>query len=154
MTTMRRPFRYALEPIIKKNNWDIDVLRLEAAQAEAIVAQRRAERDALHKTIEELESELRRIQTDSPAIVRDKYERLIVFLVHARKLLEEKQQQVQQAEGMHAKIVAQMRSLKFSTKGLENHKQKKRRNHQTQQERAEMLEADETWLISKHKPQR
>lgn len=152
MTTSRRPFRYVLEPILKKNNWDIDVLRLEAARAEGVVAQRRAEKDVLHKTIGELENELRQVQTQNSAIARDKYERMMAFLEHARKLSEEKQQQIEQAEKVHVQIVTQMRNLKLSTKGLENHKQRKRKAHQTEQERAQMLEADETWLISKRKP--
>lgn len=152
MTKSRSPFRYTLEPVLKKNNWDIDVLRLEAARAEGVVAQRRAEKDALQKTIEELEDELREVQTQNLAIERDNYERITAFLQHARKLLEEKQQHVEQAEKVHLQIVTQMRNLKLSTKGLENHKQRKRKAHQNEQERAQMLEADETWLISKHKP--
>jgi len=147
VTNSSKPFQYALDPIIKKNNWDINTLKIEAAQARGVVEKYIAESKGLRMKIAKLEQEIRDSQTRNSLIMCDKYEVTKTFLDHQHQLLAAKQKELEQAERVHEQIVAQLRSLKQSTKGLENHRRGKKKTYRMQQERAAIIEADEAWLM-------
>ncbi len=151
MTNSNKPFQYPLEPIIKKNNWDINALKIEAAQAKQVVENHIAEADKLRAEIEKVEHEMRADHRHNYSISREKYEVAKTFLDHRYVLLTAKQKEQEQAERVHEQIVAQLRSLKQSTKGLENHKRGKKKIHQMQQERAAIAAADDAWLMRRRK---
>ena len=147
MANSGKPFQYTLDPVIKKNNWDINTLKIEAAQAKEVVDKYMAESEELRMKIEKLEQDIRASHEPNSLIICDKYEGTKNFLNHQHQLLEVKRKELEQAEYVYEQIVSQLRSLKQSTKGLENHRRGKKKIYQMQQERAAIIEADDAWLM-------
>ncbi len=140
-----KPFKYALDPLLKKHGWDVEVLKRDAATAARVLEQRQSERDALLKLIDEVESEIRGLNDLQPFPV-GRYQAMGHYLQEQHNMLAAKQREVDGAQRIHEQIVAQVRRVQRSIKGLEKHKDQRRKSYATQCERKEVKDADNDWL--------
>jgi hypothetical protein len=141
----RKPFKYALEPLMKKHGWDAEVLKRDAATAARMLEQRQSERDALLKVIGQVESEIRGLNELQPFPI-GRYQAMGRYLQEQHKMLAAKQKEVDGAQRTHEQIVAQARRLQRSIKGLEKHRDDRRKSYATECERKDVKEADNDWL--------
>lgn len=140
-----RPFKYALEPLLKKHGWDAEVLKRDAATAARVLEQRKSERDALLEIIEQVESEIRALNDLQPFPVA-RYQAMGRYLQEQHEALAAKQKEVDGAQRIYDQILAQVQRLQRSIKGLEKHRDERQKSYETQCERKEVKEADNDWL--------
>ena len=146
MNNSHRPFKYSLDPVIRKNSWEAVILKSELSQIEKIYLQKVEELNALQKTAADLENEIRGLQQENFSIIKESFEARKAYLEHQRQVIEKKQRDIKQTEGVKERIANQLLAVKKSIKGLEKQRENKKKEHNTLQERKGVLENDDLWL--------
>ena len=146
-----KAFRYSLEALIKKRNWDLDVQRMEEARARQILEQRNDEQQQLEDYIAELERGIREAGARDVQLNPDRYNAMTAFLNDQRARLEEKKKQAAQARRIHDQIIDQIQSVRKSIKSLEKHKERKKKDFEMVANRSELIENDDMWLVHKNR---
>ncbi len=141
----RKPFKYTLEPLLKKHGWDAEILKRDVAAAARVLEQRESERDALLKVIERVESEIRALNDLQPFPI-GRYQAMGRYLQEQHQMLVTKQNEVDGARRIHDQVIAQVQRVQRSIKGLEKHRDERQKAYATQCERKEVKEADNDWL--------
>lgn len=142
-----RPFKHGLDPLIRKQAWEVDAAALE-------VAKLRQARDARERELEELlgkatalESELRALQTTPGTFDIDRYQAMAEYLRHQRQAIEAKREEAHNAITEHEQAVDRLRDVKKTQKALEERRETKRTEHASEERRRFYHLQEEVYLM-------
>ncbi len=143
-------FEYQLESLLKKRLLEQDAARAEETAAREIVDVRRKAAEAVSKTIDVTEQELRKQYAHGSALDPEEQRRLMTYLTHQRKELDKKRSEVEQAVKMHEDMLRNLEAARCSVKTLEKHREGRRTEFSLEWQRAEQKRVDELWLMREH----
>lgn len=146
MHDSRKRFAYTLDSLLKKRNFDHDLLKLEQRQAKQALDEKVAKLEAEVNIVTEIEEQVRMAQGEEVNIDPDRIRSMTLFLHYQRVAVRETMEQLKQLDSIHQQIVEQIRKTKQSIKSLEKNKTNKKKQFDMTQQRANLVEMDDLWL--------
>lgn len=147
MLDPKQPFKYKLDPILRRERWDGEVLGAEAARARAVEEDKRRLLDQVAASIRAAEAELRALHRANEPIPLERRQLLTAFLQHQHVQAALRAQELAQAEQIHREALAALQAKRRSTRALENHRDRRKSEHDVEQTRQSLKRADESWLL-------
>lgn len=139
-------FRYPMDPILKQYEWEIDALKAELMTLNQALSGRMTEMQALTERVNSAEQEIMNICRENTIIERDRKTIVEVYLRDQRVRAEDKQREIDQARALAERVFVQLNKKKQSQRGMEKHRERKKKDFDAEAIRLEALEADELWL--------
>lgn len=139
-------FRYPMDPILKQYEWEIDALKAELMTLNQVVNGRVAEMQKLVECVQAAEQEIQDICRENAIIARDRKSIVEIYLRDQRVRVVEKQQQLDEARELAEAVFVQLNKKKQSQRGIEKHRERKKKDFDAETIRRDALEADELWL--------
>jgi flagellar biosynthesis chaperone FliJ len=139
-------FRYSLDPVIKQYEWEIDALKLELTTLNQALDAKLAELQQLKDAVRAAEQSLLEMCQENAVIALDRKALIELYLRDQLRLTEEKEQEIVQARSLVDTAFLQLTKKKQSQRGIEKHRERKRKDFDAEGMRQESLEADELWL--------
>lgn len=139
-------FWYPMEPILRQHEWEIDALKAELMTLNQALAARQAELQRLIDCVRMAELEISHICRENAIIARDRQAIVEIYLRDQRTRVLEKQQEIDQASALADAVFVQLKKKKQSQRGIEKHRERKKKDFDAEAIRREALEADELWL--------
>lgn len=139
-------FCYPMEPILRQHEWEIDALKAELMTLNQALAARQAELQRLIECVRMAELEISHICRDNAIIARDRKAIVEIYLREQRTRALEKQQEIDQASALADAVFGQLKKKKQSQRGIEKHRERKKKDFDAAAMRREALEADDLWL--------
>jgi len=139
-------FRYPMDPILKQYEWEIDALKAELMTLNQALSGRMTEMQALTERVNSAEQEIMNICRENTIIERGRKTIVEVYLRDQRGRAVEKQQEIDQARALAERVFVQLNKKKQSQRGIEKHRERKKKDFDAEAIRLESLEADELWL--------
>ena len=143
---MMKNFRYPMDPILKQYEWEIDALKAELMTLNQAVNGRVAEMQKLTESVRAAEQEIQEICRENAIIARDRKAIVEIYLRDQRVRVEQKQQEIDQARALADAVFEQLNKKKQSQRGIEKHRERKKKDFDVEAIRRDALEADELWL--------
>lgn len=144
----RAPFRYPLKPLLDWRHWQLDALKAEMSVATQVLRERRQAVEAVGEAIRNAMGALADLRTGGAVLdpqadgrIRRYLERLDGELVQRLSALDE-------AQGLHDAVAANLRRTLQAANGLERHRDRLKKAHRAEQDIALSNEADEAWLAT------
>ena len=136
-------FRYGLEPVLARSNWQLDAATRSLAEATSVLAMQR------HRHAK-LEADLAAAMAvvavgEGTALDISQRARALRYLGRARALLEESAQQTLHCSQVREKARVALDHAHRSTQLLEQHRQDSRREYAEARARRAAVEADSDW---------
>lgn len=144
---MDKPFRYSLEALLRKRNWDLDALRQEERETYALVESQFAICEELQAQKRDVEAEIRASSARHSDIQPEMYTALRTFLTEKREALSVANTRLDEVKETHAEIMERVLAAKQSVRTLERHRDTKEAEYRIEQERAVIKQSDELWLL-------
>ncbi len=142
-----RPFEYRPAAVLKRDRWEGQVLGAEAGRARRVVEESlKREQEAL-AGVARTEAELRELHATDRSISLERRRILDLFLRHQHAVAAVRQHDRASAEGVYAQVLQQLESKHRGIKAMENHEQRKRHEHVSEQARAVFKAQDDAWLL-------
>jgi hypothetical protein len=139
-------FKFALEPLLKKQSWELDTLRTEKAAATQAVNQVGQAVAAMENKIAAACEESRQLTSEPSNMGLARRDLLAVYIKHQSALAQAKRKELEQARNVEAQVAEQLMKALQQLKTLEKLRDQARRTHEYQGHQAQMNEADENWL--------
>jgi flagellar biosynthesis chaperone FliJ len=139
-------FSYAMDPILKQHEWEIDALKAELMTLNLALRERESEMQKLTGIVHSAEQEILSICRENVIIERDRKIILEIYLRDQRVRVEEKKLELDQARELAERVFSQLRKKKQSQRGIEKHRERKKKDFDAEAIRREALEADDLWL--------
>jgi flagellar biosynthesis chaperone FliJ len=139
-------FRYPLDPILKQYEWEIDTLKGELATLNQALNSRTVEWTRLNDTVRAAEQELLNMFRESAIIARDRKAIVEIYLQDQRRRADEEQQEITRLRGMIDGVFLQLGKKKQAQRGIEKHRERKKKDFDAEWVRQDALSADELWL--------
>jgi predicted nucleic acid-binding Zn-ribbon protein len=146
MHDSRKSFTYSLDSLLKKRNFDHDLLLLELRQAKQALDEKAVELEAAMNAVTDIEEQVRRAQSEEAIIDPERIRSMTLFLRCQCAAVKETTEQLRQLESIHQQIREQIRKTRQSIKSLEKNKTNKKKQFIMTQQRANFVEMDDLWL--------
>jgi hypothetical protein len=146
--TSSKRFRYPLDPVLRKTNWELDGLKIEETQAKKALQDKEKEADRVASRVTEAESELRALCW-ADSLNPDRLQAVRLFLRERQAELAKKRREVEQAKRVHDQVFDRLVRTKKTAKGLADHRTRKQRDHQLATERDQIKVLDDLWVMSR-----
>jgi hypothetical protein len=144
------PFKYRLAALLKLDQWEGKLLGAELRRARQVLEERkRLHRETLH-VIAPVEAEMRALHQANEQIPLQKRQVLSDWLQQQYAVASTRAREVSNAEKLFEQILAQQQAKQLKIRGLEQHEDRERQQHDLEQNRAGLLAADELWLITRN----
>lgn len=144
---MLRNFRYPLEPVLTKSQWDLDGLSSELAaarhhlsQSEEAVNHTRKSLTALWREFDEARKATA-LDVSKESALRQYADRLTAQLQHRLAIQAE-------ARTLHERITEQVQRALREVRGLEKHRDGQQAAHTAESRILQSKEADDAWLMT------
>jgi hypothetical protein len=140
-------FRYRLAALLRRGEWECEVLRGELGRARVALEESQRRHDEVLTDIGRAEDMVRDLYRRDTSIAVDARERLQAYLDERRQQAEERHRQVERAESRRETVQRQLESARVALRGLEKHRDRARAAYEWEQGvRVEQV-ADELWLL-------
>jgi len=143
----QKPFRYSLEALLRKRQFDWKAVKLEETTAERAVSHGAVRVEEARGTIEQAEELLREARRDGTPIDATRQELLLNYLGQQRLELQERQQRLQRSRDVHTQIQSNLDGIGRGIKSLEKHRAGRQAEHALTQYGIEQRGVDELWLL-------
>src|SRR4051812_40456667 len=139
-------FKYRLAPVLKLDQWEGKVLSLELKRARTLLEEKeRLHRDILRR-IEEVQAEMRALHRHDAQIPIERRRLLSAYLQEQYAVAETRGTDVSRAQKLFEQIMAQRVAKQKRIRALEEHRGRKKKEHDAKKTRADLRDADESWL--------
>jgi flagellar motility protein MotE (MotC chaperone) len=143
-------FKFPLDPLLKKQGWDVDGLRSEKASATQAVNQiGQGLRDIEHKITAACE-DARQLAGEDSAMLLVRRDLLITYVKDQVARADIKRKELEQAREIEAQVAEQLVKAMQQLKTLERLRDQARSAHDYQVLQAQLNEADESWLARRN----
>lgn len=144
---MSKPFHYSLEALLRKRNWDLQALSLEVQQALVYKEHQQRICEDMRLKILGGEDALREHHAMNMEIQPEQYNALLMFISDLRDALVVAEGRLREAADKHSELFDKLVVSKQSIKSLERHKELRRLDHRVEEQREEIRDSDELWLL-------
>jgi flagellar biosynthesis chaperone FliJ len=144
----RDRFRYALEPVRLTRQWELDGVLVELGDANAALAVREEQLQALLAQAAEAEQEWRRMSEGTAAMQAGRFMLLANYLGDCRLRLRDMEAQVREAESVRDALAERATAVRKGLDAVEEHRDKMRAAHARQRQSSEFKEADDHWGVT------
>lgn len=146
----RLPFRYPLEPLIRKKRSDWQAVKIEEVTAGTLVDRRKTEVSKVRDDIDDAEQTLRQSWRNGMSIDPLQQQLMTTYLLQQRHLLKRHEGALEKARETHNRVLSSLETIGRGIKSLEKHRAGKEEVHQVEQSRREESAVDELWLLGQH----
>lgn len=143
-------FKFALEPLLKKQAWELDILRSEKAAATQAVNQVGQAITALESKIAAAYEEMRQVTAEQTNMGLARRALLANYAKHQIVLVETKRKELEQAKIAEVQITEQLMKALQQLKTLDKLRDRARSSYEYQAHQVQMNEADENWLTRRN----
>jgi len=147
MGNSKNLFRYSLEALIRKREWEAEQLRIEQSQIRQVIERHMKEIGTLRSHIAHTEDEIRLMQADSLAIHPEQVSSAAMFLRAQHRTLNAMDEELKRIELLADQVSVRLRDTLQSLKSVNKHKQRQLSQYQVERNRDELGEQDELWLL-------
>ena len=143
------PFKYRLAPLLKLDQWEGSVLGVELKRARQVLEEKqRLHRETLQR-VGETQTEMRELHQENAEIPIERRRLLSAYLQELYAVAEARGSDVSRAEKLFEQIMAQRQAKQQKIRALEQHRGREQHEHDAEQNRAGLRDADESWLIGR-----
>ena len=139
-------FKYRLLPLLKLDRLEGEALGHEVRRAYQVLEEKVRLLERADAIVKEAETALRELYQQEQSIHLDKREVLHTFLRYQHDVAAACEKDAKQANAVYEKILGQLEKKRLAIRTLEKHQERKRREHDVVERRAEAKQADELWL--------
>lgn len=139
-------FHYQLDAIIKQADWEIDALKLELMTLNQTLNARNAELRQLNGVILDAKRQIMETCKENTFIALDRKRLLELYLRDRRVQQQEKEKEVEHTKKLTDGVFLQLCKKKQFQRSVEKHRERKKKDFESEVFRKELLEADELWL--------
>jgi hypothetical protein len=139
-------FKYRLLPLLKLDRFEGEALGHEARRAYKVLEEKARLLERAHTVIKEAEAALRDLYLQEQSIHLDKREVLQTFLRYQHDVAAACEKDATKANAVYEDILGQLEKKRLAIRTLEKHEERKRREHDAVERRADAKQADEAWL--------
>jgi flagellar biosynthesis chaperone FliJ len=140
-----QPFRYSLEPILKKTGWETQTLKVEETQSRQVKIEKETELGKLKEKVTSVETEIRKIYNAGTLDPR-RLDSARLFLKDQHQSLAKKHKEVETATQIHEQVLNRLVKSKRVQKGFEDHKDRKELEHRRLRDGLLYKELDDLWV--------
>ena len=141
-----KSFKFSLDPLIKKNNWELEILELEVSRISEVIAQKRCEIGVLEDSIEATQREILQL-SHNKRLDLDRHRILNLFLKHQLETCEPLRGEIVQATQLRDQAANQLIKVWRGLDGLEKLKNRCRNEYTLAAQRAKFKEDDDQWIM-------
>jgi flagellar biosynthesis chaperone FliJ len=142
-------FRYALEPLLTKQRWDVDALAVELQAAVAARESTQRQVAAVERAIGAIDDELTRLRAEGAVLDLDREQRLRTFRSSRVQALADARGAAEAATRQLDRVRQQLTDASLRLRGYERHRSQQHQAHDGEQRRLAQREADEAWLLTR-----
>jgi len=143
-------FKFSLEPLLKKEEWELDILRNEKTAATHAVNQVGQALAAIESKITAACEESIQLANEPSNMGLARRALLAVYIKHQSVLAKAKSNELEQAKITEAQIAEQLMKALQQVKTLEKLREQARSAYDYKVLQAQMNEADENWLTRRN----
>lgn len=140
-------FKFSLDPLIKKNSWELEMLEMEVSQLIQVIAQTERELDVLEDAIKATHHEIL-LLSNGNRFDLDRHRILSLFLNHQQSSREPFIAEIAQATQLRDQAAAQLMKAWQGLEGLKKLKDKCKNEHSVAALRTQFKEEDDQWIMS------
>jgi len=141
-----KSFKFSLDPLIKKNNWELDMLELEVSRINEVIAQKQREVGVFEDSIKATQREILQLSKNK-RLDLDRHRILNLFLKHQLETCEPLRGEILQATRLRDQAANQLIKVWQGLNGLEKLKDKCRNEYSLAALRAQFKEDDDQWIM-------
>jgi hypothetical protein len=142
-----RIFRYRLAAALRKESWEGAILGIEVTRARKVFEEKQKRHDEVLGIIARTEADLRELYLEDQQIPLERRRILELFLRHQHAVAKLRQQEAAQAEAVYGQAMAQLQSKRRAIRAMENHRERRRREHNASEIRIAIKAQDDLWLL-------
>jgi hypothetical protein len=142
-------FKYRLAPLLRLDQWEGSVLAQELKRARGLVDEKKRLHTEVLRKIEEAQKEMRELHRDDAPIPIERRQRLSVYLNEQYAIAQARGADLSRAEQLFEKIMEQRIAKHKKIRALEEHRGRERQEHDAEQHRAGLKDADDLWLFGR-----
>jgi hypothetical protein len=142
-------FRYPLQALLRKHEWDVDALALEHAGASKALQEQEAEHARLNALLRDANADLARMRQAGAQLDLSRQRLLLDYRAVQEEAALAKEAQVRAARQVCDQIVQQLFRARQALKAFENHSAGLRQAHEREARTFAAKEADEIWLMAR-----
>src|SRR5262245_25764234 len=139
-------FKYRLSSLLRLDRLEGEALGHEVRRAYKVLEEKVRLLERADAIIKEAEAALRTLYQQEQSIHLDKREVLQTFLRYQHDVAAACEKDAQQAHVVYEEALGQLEKKRLAIRTLEKHQERKRREHDAVERRAEAKLADESWL--------
>lgn len=140
------PFRYRLAPLLRRDEWERDQLGSELQRSRLLVEQAHQRWQAAVSQVSAAESQMRALHAQDATFSLAHRQRLHAFIEQAHGAVVARLQELRHVHGLMEQVQQQFDGKRLAVRTLEKHRERRRGEHDQEQERRTMSEADERWI--------
>jgi len=140
-------FKFSLDPLIKKNSWELDILELEVSQLNQIIAQKQSELGVLEDSIKATQHEILQLSNGN-RLDLDRHSILNLFLKHQLSSCKPFKDEIAQVTQLRDQASNQLMKAWRGLDGLKKLKNKCKNEYSVAALRAQFKEEDDQWIMS------
>ncbi|HWI09723.1 MAG TPA: hypothetical protein VNU48_00175 [Burkholderiaceae bacterium] len=142
-------FRYPLESVLRKHEWDVEALALEHASASKALRENEAEQARLRAVLHDTNAGLARLRAAGANLDLARQRLLLDYRAAQEEAALAQQAQVQVAQSLCEQIAQQLFRARQSVKAFENHRTDLHDAHERDARVLAAKEADDAWLMGR-----
>jgi flagellar biosynthesis chaperone FliJ len=140
------PFRYALQPLLTKQSWDVDALSLELTAARLALQEQERQLDRFRSTLRELNASLVALREGGAMLDLARQQRLVDYRASQEEAMHQQEEHVESARRIGEQITQQLTAARQAVEGFENHREGHRQIHAREAANAAAKDLDDDWL--------
>jgi hypothetical protein len=140
------PFKYRLASVLKLDQWEGRVLGAELARARSLVDERRKRVNEVLQRIEQAQIAMRELHQANTMIPIERRRLLAAYLEEQYGAATSSKRELAQAEQLFEQIMVQRQAKQRRIRAMEQQEERERADHDAEQTRLGLRDADELWL--------
>ncbi len=141
-----KKFNYPLDPILKQHEWEVDTLKTELMTLNQAVNAKQDKVDKLMSTVRDAQRDVLNICRENAIIDLSRKALIEIYLREQCTQVKVAQEEMEQVKQLADRAFLQLQKKRQSQKGIEKHRDRKKKDFDSVVMRNESLEADELWL--------
>ena len=142
-------FKYRLAPLLKLGRWEGNVLGVELRRARIALDEKQRLHTEILQRIEQAQAEMRAMHQHDRPIPIEKRRLLSAYLQEQYAVAETRRTDAVRAQQIFEQIMTQRVARQQKNRALEQHRSREKQEHDAEQNRAGLRDADESWLITR-----
>jgi chromosome segregation ATPase len=141
-------FRYGLEPVLQTRRWELDRLRTELADCNAVLSARRTAQQAAQQELQALQGDWLALSGGGQLLAVDRFTRLSHYIAERQAHARAVAQALAEVEQQNGELMDEVRSAQAALEAIEAHRDKMQAQFVQHSLSGACRVADDQWIIS------